>query len=236
MLDIVFMHQDHFRARIAVPEWLSICYNVFFTSIHILPVLVFDKDLPDSMANNSPSLYWPGPQRKLFNAQIFTLWMLVGVYHGVVCWMIPFVLLKPTVDDYDKGETSTFWLTSVSAFTAVILTVCLKLVMVSQNPASRYTVVPTILALVVYVCYAIGLSKTQTGNLFQPCMRSVPDLLLESDSAKLGIVVSPIVALLPDALCYAVYTACWPTELQKVQHKQDAPPDVLRQDPAPMLS
>merc|ERR1719440_345850 len=83
MGDVVWMHMDNFRGRIAFPEYLSINYNVFFTSWHILFVLGWDHDVPDSVAVVHPELYLVGPQRKLFNKRVFSGWIASAVFHGV---------------------------------------------------------------------------------------------------------------------------------------------------------
>jgi len=88
MGDVVWMHQDQYRGRIAFPEYLSVNYNFLFTSWHILFVLGFDCDVDDSVAVSTPSLYSSGPNRELFNGGVFTSWMIVAVYHGVVAWRI----------------------------------------------------------------------------------------------------------------------------------------------------
>merc|ERR1719183_238206 len=71
MADVVWAHQLHFRGSIAFPEYLSIGYNVVFTSVHILLVLGFDLDVPDDVSNSYPILYTVGPRRELFNRRVF---------------------------------------------------------------------------------------------------------------------------------------------------------------------
>merc|ERR1740117_346595 len=82
MGDVVWMHMDSFRGRIAFPEYLSINYNVFFTSWHILFVLGWDHDVSDEVANANPELYLVGPNRQLFNKLVFAKWVFFAIYHG----------------------------------------------------------------------------------------------------------------------------------------------------------
>merc|ERR1719478_912644 len=88
MGDVVWMHMDEYRGRIAFPEYLSINYNVFFTSWHILFVLGWDSDVPDSVAISHPELFLVGPQRALFNKMVFTRWMVFAIYHGCAAWIV----------------------------------------------------------------------------------------------------------------------------------------------------
>lgn len=87
MADAIWMHQDKFRARIVFPEYLSIGLNVVYVTWHLWFVIGFDRDLPDEVACRRPELYPVGPERKLFNARVFTKWMLLGAIHGSIAWL-----------------------------------------------------------------------------------------------------------------------------------------------------
>merc|ERR550534_1301159 len=82
MCDLWWTHQDQFRARIAFPEYLSTGYNVFFSAWHILFAVGFDRDVSDQVACASPGMYQVGPRRALFNARVFSSWVLLGVLQG----------------------------------------------------------------------------------------------------------------------------------------------------------
>lgn len=62
---------------------MSIAYNAFFTSWHILFVLGFDRDVPDEVALQHPSLYKIGTSNKLFNAWAPWEMPVVGSFRGV---------------------------------------------------------------------------------------------------------------------------------------------------------
>merc|ERR1711862_1055840 len=74
--DIIWAHQNKWSGKIAYPEYLSMGFNVCFSAWHVLFVLGYDEDVPDEVANKTPSLYCVGPQRALFNRRIFAKWML----------------------------------------------------------------------------------------------------------------------------------------------------------------
>jgi magnesium-transporting ATPase (P-type) len=101
MCDVIWMHQDQFRARIAIPEFLSIQYNVTLTSWHILFVLGYDLDIPDEVALANPDLYKVGPQRDLFKPHLFIKWLIFALIQGTVTWILPQLMINGELLDGD---------------------------------------------------------------------------------------------------------------------------------------
>lgn len=220
MADLVWMHWDNFRGNIAFPEYLSIAYNAFFTSWHILFVLGFDRDVPDAVACAHPELYKVGPQRKLFNARIFGTWMMYSVFHGLACWLVPFILIGTK-----EYRTKTFWISSTAAFTNVVTVTLLKMVIMSENPFHWVTWAPTIGAWLMFVAYLWGIGYTSLGWAVQPTMRDVPENIITKGDVFLTLIIGPAIALFIDVVERIVRRYVFPSELQKVEMKyKNQPP------------
>jgi len=219
MSDLLWMHQDKFRARIAFPEYLSIGYNVLYSTWHLLFVIGFDRDIADEIACRSPDLYKVGPRRGLFNARLFTKWMLTGVLQGSMTWIIPCLMIGTT--EYDKLLPGKFWICSTVAFTAINIVVWLKLVLYAQNPFSlKWTVLPTAGAIMCYAFALFMIGYTPIGISFQPCMESIPGELVKSTDAFVALIAASAVPLAVDVVEKAiVYFAC-PSELQIAQRQK----------------
>merc|ERR1712014_134639 len=114
MGDLIWAHQHRFSADIAYAEYLSMGFNVMFTSWHVIFVLGFDKGVSDEVANAHPELYLVGPKRALFNLKVFALWMLTAVWHGSLIWLLPYLWFGST----NNSVGSSFWLSSCTSFTA----------------------------------------------------------------------------------------------------------------------
>jgi len=223
MLDIVWLFQYRFRALVAVPEWLSINFNPIFTSLHMLLMLGFDKDIPDDEANSNPGLYKVGPARKLFNGKVFLKWLVNALYHGAICWTIPFALLDPKIDDPDdpivKTEPSDFWVSSVTAFSCVVFVVCLKLVIVSQNPLGFHTWCPTLVTFGVFCIVIFCFSYVWFGPTLQPNMKGMFGLMVENSMVPASIGTAIVVALAPDLVLILLKKLLNPSELDKAKRK-----------------
>ncbi|CAG2177531.1 unnamed protein product [Oppiella nova] len=69
------------------PIFIS-CYNVFYTSLPVLAMGIFDQDVDDRVSLRYPLLYTPGHEGLLFNKLEF----LKSVAHGIVSSLILFFI------------------------------------------------------------------------------------------------------------------------------------------------
>jgi phospholipid-transporting ATPase len=221
MCDVIWMHQDKFRARIAIPEFLSIQYNVTLTSWHILFVLGYDHDIPDEVALSNPDLYKVGPRRDLFKPHLFAKWLIFALIHGTVTWILPQIMINGELlngDDYGDGKTANmFWVCSVASFGVIVFIVCLKLILVAQNWCGRTTLIPTAITLLFYFVAVFGLAYVPPGPALQPCMDGLPLMMFGRSTTILAFVVTIAVALTPDVMEQGMSWVLCPSPLQKVQ-------------------
>jgi len=217
MGDVVWMHMDSFRGRIAFPEYVSINYNVFFTSWHILFVLGWDNDVPDEVATKNPHLYHVGPKRALFNKMVFTRWMITAVYHGVAAWLVPALWIIDGAE-YNKKIPGQFWEGSITAFTCIVFVVCLKLLLSSQSPFKLTTsILPTLGAVLCYFMGLLIIANIPPMPTLQPCMQGIPEALMNNGNALIAMVSVPLAITFVDLVIGSVYTRLYPNELQSLR-------------------
>lgn len=65
-------------------------YNLFYTSLPVLAVGIFDQDVSDKNSLLYPQLYKPGHVNLFFNKKEFLLSALQGCYVSLVLFFIPF--------------------------------------------------------------------------------------------------------------------------------------------------
>jgi len=219
MGDVVWMFMDDYRGRIAFPEYLSINYNVFFTSWHILFVLGWDTDVPDEIANTRPELYLVGPQRKLFNKVVFSGWIICAVYHGVAAWCVAkFWIIQDSV--YDKTKPGQWWEGSITAFTIIIFLVMLKLLLNSQSPFNwKTSIAPTLTAIFCYVGILGCLAYVAPGPSLQPSCKGIPADLLKNTNALMAMVGAPLAIISVDVVWTLSRRMLWPSPLVKCKRE-----------------
>ncbi|XP_025076903.1 phospholipid-transporting ATPase ID-like isoform X3 [Pomacea canaliculata] len=71
------------------PFFISL-YNVFYTSLPILVLGVFDQDVDDTNSLRYPKLYLPGIKNALFNKRVFFWSVIEGILSSLVLFFIPY--------------------------------------------------------------------------------------------------------------------------------------------------
>ena len=65
-------------------------YNLFYTSLPVLSLGVFEQDVDDKMSLEYPKLYTPGLTNALFNTRVFVKSVAYGAYSSLILFLIPF--------------------------------------------------------------------------------------------------------------------------------------------------
>lgn len=219
--DMIWAHQFRFRGEIAYPEWLSSAYSVMFTSLPVMVILGFDRDLPDPVAVSDPGLFIEGMTRSRFNEKIFALWMLSGVWHGALAWTIPSLVIgsssfyiKYEYERYRVKMVEDFWLASCVSFTLVVFFVQLRLWLVALNRFSFPTLGVLALSIVAYFATLFVLGHPLSS--MQPQIEGLPKEMFQDEKCLLCIFLVPLVMLLE----LAIYEGCkmlYPSPLDKAR-------------------
>lgn len=75
------------------PMYISV-YNLFYTSLPVLSLGIFEQDVSDSHSVQYPKLYTPGLHNALFNRREFIRSIGHGVFSSLVLFLIPFGAYK----------------------------------------------------------------------------------------------------------------------------------------------
>lgn len=71
------------------PMFISV-YNLFYTSLPVLALGMFDQDVNDRNSLAYPQLYTPGHRNLLFNKKEFLLSAIHGFFTSCVLFLVPF--------------------------------------------------------------------------------------------------------------------------------------------------
>lgn len=70
------------------PMYISV-YNLFYTSLPVLAIGVFEQDVSDKDSIEFPKLYTPGITNELFNVKEFMRSFMHGIFSSLVTFIIP---------------------------------------------------------------------------------------------------------------------------------------------------
>ncbi|XP_012160647.1 phospholipid-transporting ATPase ID isoform X2 [Ceratitis capitata] len=75
------------------PMFISV-YNLFYTSLPVLALGVFEQDVSDKHSIEYPKLYTPGMKSQLFNTREFVYSVLHGAFSSLILFLIPYGTYK----------------------------------------------------------------------------------------------------------------------------------------------
>jgi magnesium-transporting ATPase (P-type) len=73
-----------------------------------------------------PKLYYVGQKSTIFNIPNYLMWIMVGVCHALVIFLVPYFIYLGTVIQ-SNGETGDMWAFSISSFTAIIIVTLIRI-------------------------------------------------------------------------------------------------------------
>ncbi|TKW25431.1 hypothetical protein SEVIR_3G119200v4 [Setaria viridis] len=86
----LFLYEAYtsFSGQAFYNDWALACYNVFFTSLPVVAMGVFDQDVSARFCLKFPMLYQEGPQNLLFRWRRILGWVAYGVVSAVIIFFL----------------------------------------------------------------------------------------------------------------------------------------------------
>nr|CAG8488293.1 10298_t:CDS:2 [Entrophospora candida] len=88
----LFQYYVGFSGTSLYESWTLSFYNTLFSSLPVLVIGVFEKDLNQETLLGFPQLYTIGQRNGAFNLKLFFSWMCGAIYNAFVIVLIPFFL------------------------------------------------------------------------------------------------------------------------------------------------
>ncbi|KAM7319655.1 hypothetical protein ACRRTK_021338 [Alexandromys fortis] len=78
-----------FSAQTVYDTWFITCYNLIYTSLPVLGLSLFEKDVNETWSLCYPELYEPGQHNLYFNKKEFLKCLVHGIYSSFVLFFVP---------------------------------------------------------------------------------------------------------------------------------------------------
>uniref|UniRef100_A0AC35FWC6 Phospholipid-transporting ATPase n=1 Tax=Panagrolaimus sp. PS1159 TaxID=55785 RepID=A0AC35FWC6_9BILA len=98
------------------------CYNLFFTSLPVLAMGIFDQDVNDEYSLAYPKLYIPGQYNLFFNMRIFIYSVFHGIASSLIIFFVPYGALFEATDHTGR-DMNDYPMLAFTTFTALIVVV-----------------------------------------------------------------------------------------------------------------
>ncbi|KAL2546544.1 putative phospholipid-transporting ATPase 9 [Forsythia ovata] len=117
----VFMYEAYasFSGQPAYNDWFLSLYNVFFTSLPVIAMGVFDQDVSARYCLKFPLLYQEGMQNVLFSWRRIIGWMLNGLCSAIIIFFFCKKALNPQAFNKD-GKIPEYQIFGATMYTCVV--------------------------------------------------------------------------------------------------------------------
>ncbi|XP_055453587.1 phospholipid-transporting ATPase FetA isoform X3 [Psammomys obesus] len=99
-----------FSAQTVYDTWFIACYNMVYTSLPVLGLSLFEKDVNETWSLCYPELYEPGQHNLYFNKKEFIKCLVHGIYSSFVLFFVPMgtIVNSERSDGKDISDFQTF--------------------------------------------------------------------------------------------------------------------------------
>ena len=212
--ELIFVFYNGFSGQIFFPDWYGTMFNAIFTSWPCIFVFAYEKELSVKICKKFPILYRAGPKNYYFNLKTFWIFILYGLIHSIFCFTIPAYGLKNIINN--KGDTMNNWKISTVSFSMVIHVVSIKLLLIS-NFWNWFSIIFTILSIILYYIIIICLCTYSIGSVFQPESIGAFSVIISNFLPLIMIIIGPFVICLPDIIIKQMNFSFFPTPTEYLQ-------------------
>ncbi|KAG9449609.1 hypothetical protein H6P81_009574 [Aristolochia fimbriata] len=209
-----FTFRTGFSGQRFYDDWFQSLYNVIFTALPVIIVGLFDQDVSASLSKKYPELYKEGIKNAFFKWSGVAVWAFCSVYQSLILYN--FTIAASEKGHNSSGKVFGLWDVSTMAFTCVVITVNLRLLMAS-NSVTRWhylSVGGSIFAWFIFIFIYSGIMTPydRQENIF-----FVIYVLMSTFYFYLTLLLVPVVALLGDFIYLGVQRWFFPYDYQIVQ-------------------
>jgi magnesium-transporting ATPase (P-type) len=100
---------------------------------------IIDKNLVKEMYSRKkqPDFYYIGQKKTLFSRNIFISWLLVGMFHAGIIFVVNYYIYKQKTIN-DGGHSSGLWSFSLTMFTSIIFVIIIIIIILGSRREIGY--------------------------------------------------------------------------------------------------
>ncbi|AQK65511.1 Phospholipid-transporting ATPase 3 [Zea mays] len=228
-----FTFQTGFSGQRFYDDWFQSLYNVIFTALPVIIVGLFDKDVSASLSKKYPQLYKEGIRNSFFKWRVIAVWGFFAFYQSIVFFY--FTAAASQHGHGSSGKILGLWDVSTMAFTCVVVTVNLRLLM-ACNSITRWHYISVAGSIVAWFMFIFIYSAIMTSFDRQENEYFVIYVLMSTFFFYMTILLVPIIALFGDFLYLSIQRWLFPYDYQIIQEQHKDEPHVYSRVQLPETS
>ncbi|KAG2538155.1 hypothetical protein PVAP13_9NG382100 [Panicum virgatum] len=212
-----FTFQTGFSGQRFYDDWNQSLYNVIFTALPVIIVGLFDKDVSASLSKRYPQLYKEGIRNSFFKWRVIAVWGFFAFYQSIVFFY--FTASASRHGHGSSGKILGLWDVSTMAFSCVVVTVNLRLLM-ACNSITRWHYISVAGSIVAWFVFIFIYSAIMTSFDRQENVYFVIYVLMSTFFFYLTLLLVPIIALFGDFL-YLSWLFPYDYQIIQEQHRDE---------------
>ncbi|KAM9977759.1 hypothetical protein ACTFIR_011631 [Dictyostelium discoideum] len=133
LLQFWFAINNQFSGTTYYDSINSMLFNLTFTSLPIIVVGVFDRDLKPQFLLKFPQLYKDCQLGKSFNHRVFWSWIILSMYCSAVIYTLSIFIIDDNYSNHRNGKIGGLRNQSSFAFTSLVFVINFRLIMVIKR-------------------------------------------------------------------------------------------------------
>jgi phospholipid-translocating ATPase len=203
--------------------WSLSMFNTLFTSLPVIFLGIFEKDLLPATLLAAPELYTKGQRGDGFNFKVFTAWMFMAVCEAMVVFFTMFGLFGHVVFTRDNSLFAMGDLT----YTVCVIVIVTKLQILEMHNHSITTVIACVLSIGGWFLWNIILSSVYSDNVIYYVRHGFLERFGRNILWWLVVILAVAAVLLFEIVVRTSKTALRPTDVEIFQ-MLEKDPDVRR--------
>lgn len=191
IIQVAFTIRTQFTGISAYGSSLIFGYNIFFTTIPLIYIGMFDKDVNDEKVKKYPAIYTDGIFGKLFSYEQFIWYSIISVIQGLVIVILTFHILPYST--FSNGFNENMDATGTFVYLTLVATVNLQFLIESFS-YSLYFYLTFLLSFLMLFLLTFLLSNSDIPN---SDLIGVDKMLASSAFALFSIFLTSIICSIP---------------------------------------
>lgn len=142
LTQVIYQSNTMFTGTSMYENWSLSMFNTLFTSLPVLCVGIFDRDMSPATLLAVPELYAKGQQNQGFNIMLFIGWMFVASGQSLMVSFMVYYLYG-----FDALKDNTIYPLSTLSFSIILIVICTKLQILEMYTIS----IANVLAMVISI-------------------------------------------------------------------------------------
>ncbi|CAN6483615.1 unnamed protein product [Victoria cruziana] len=215
-----FTFRTGFSGQRFYDDWFQSLYNVIFTALPVIMVGLFDKDVSASLSKKYPQLYKEGIRNMFFKWRVIAVWAFFSFFQSLILYNFSMAASQNGLNG--SGKILGLWDVSTMAFTCVVVTVNLRLLM-ACDLLTRWHHISVFGSILGWFIFIILYSGIMTPFDRQENIFFVIYVLMSTFYFYLTLLLVPVVALFGDFLYIGLQRWFAPYDYQIIQemHRHD---------------